>query len=411
MTEAQPAEWAQPGEWTTGWRIVAAAALANATGVSLLFYTFNLFVLPMAADLHLTRGQGGVIQSMIITAALGAPVIGYLADRLGFHWLFAACTLAMAATELAMWQWANSFAAMALGTALIGFIGGGSATVLLTRPVNAHFARHRGLALGLIGTGISLTTVFVPPWLQAFIADEGWRSGFLVLALIAVVLGLPAVLALMPRNAQSRGVPATASPAAPAAPANRDYLRSRDFWLLVAANVCIALATAATISQLSPMLQERGLSAAAAALGISSFAAGQFIGKLGGGWLLDRFDPRVVAALLNALPTLGFVLLLSQHGNFGMLMLAAGLIGMVQGADIGVFSYFVAHLFGAQRYGTIFGALHGIGWIGTAAGVIGAGLSYDRFGGYWAVQLAAIGLLLAAAALIPLVRLRPLEPR
>jgi predicted MFS family arabinose efflux permease len=391
---------AKSGEWTDGWRIVAAAALANATGISLLFYTFNLFVLPMAADLHLTRGQGGIIQSMIITAALGAPLIGRLADRLGFHRLFLACTLAMVATEIALWRWADSFTALALGTALIGFIGGGSASVLLTRPVNAHFTRNRGLALGLVGTGISLTTVFVPPWLQTVIAAQGWRSGFLVLAGFALVLGLPAVLALMPRNASTRGLAA-------AGPSNRDYLHNRDFWVLVAANVCASIATAAAISQLSPMLQERGLSPASAALGISSFAAGQFIGKLGGGWLLDRFEPRLVAALLNALPTLGFVLLLTQHGSFLPLMLAVGLIGVLQGADIGIFAYFVAHRFDVARYGAIFGSLHGIGWIGTAAGVVGAGLSYDRYGGYWAAQIAAIGLLLLAALLIPLIRLKP----
>ena len=391
---------AKPGEWTDGWRIVAAAALANATGISLLFYTFNLFVLPMAADLHLTRGQGGIIQSMIITAALGAPVIGRLVDRIGFHRLFLACTLAMVATELALWRWADSFGALALGTAVIGFIGGGSASVLLTRPVNAHFTRNRGLALGLVGTGISLTTVFVPPWLQSVIAAQGWRTGYLVLAGISLILGLPAVLALMPRNASTRGAPADSK-------INRDYLRSRDFWLLVAANFCVGIATAAAISQLSPMLQERGLSPASAALGISSFAAGQFIGKLGGGWLLDRFDPRMVASLANALPTLGFVLLLTQHGTFAPLMLAVGLIGVLQGADIGIFAYFVAHRFDVARYGAIFGALHGIGWIGTAVGVVGAGLSYDRFEGYWAVQLAAIGLLLLAALLIPLIRLNP----
>ena len=390
---------AKPGEWTDGWRIVAAAALANATGISLLFYTFNLFVLPMAADLHLTRGEGGVIQFMIITAALGAPVIGRLADRMGFHHLFLICTLAMVATELALWRWADSFGALALGTAVIGFIGGGSASVLLTRPVNAHFTRNRGLALGLVGTGISLTTVFVPPWLQSVIGVQGWRSGYLVLAGISLVLGLPAVLALMPGNASTRVAPVAA------ALINRDHLRSRDFWLLVAANFCVGIATAAAISQLSPMLQERGLSPASAALGISSFAAGQFIGKLGGGWLLDRFDPRLVASLANALPTLGFVLLLTQHGTFAPLMLAVGLIGVLQGADIGIFAYFVAHRFDVARYGAIFGALHGIGWIGTAVGVVGAGLSYDRFGGYWAVQLAAIGLLLLAALLIPLIRL------
>ncbi len=395
---------AEPNEWATGWRIVAAGALANATGISLLFYTFNLFVLPMATGLHLTRAQAGLVQSAIIAAAAGAPVIGWLCDRVSFHRLFLACTLIMAATELALWYGANSFAALFFGTMVIGFIGGGSSTVLITRPINAHFRRYRGLALGLVGTGISLSTIVASPVMQHVIAAQGWRSGFLVLALTALVLGLPAALLLMPRNASTRGS------AHSAAPVNRDYLKAKDFWLLVAANFCASMATASAIGQLSPMLQERGLTAADAAWGISCFAAGQFIGKLGGGWLLDRFEPRLVAATLNALPTIGFVMLLTQHSVFLPLMLAAGLIGLLQGADIGVFSYIIAHRFEVSRYGAIFGAMHGLGWIGNAIAVVGAGWSFDHFHGYWAAQLTAIGLLLLTAVLISRVRLVRHDP-
>ncbi|MFM5893618.1 MAG: MFS transporter, partial [Novosphingobium sp.] len=172
-------------EWATGWRIVLAGALANATGISLLFYTFNLFVLPMAADLHLSRAQGGQIQSAIIAAAVGAPVIGWLCDRISFHRLFLACTLIMAATEIAMWYGAGSFAAMFVGTMIIGFIGGGSSTVLITRPINAHFRRYRGLALGLVGVGISVSTIVASPLMERVIALHGWRSGFLALAAVA----------------------------------------------------------------------------------------------------------------------------------------------------------------------------------------------------------------------------------
>jgi len=35
-------------EWHLGWRIVLACAVANGTGVSLLFYCFSLFLIPMS---------------------------------------------------------------------------------------------------------------------------------------------------------------------------------------------------------------------------------------------------------------------------------------------------------------------------------------------------------------------------
>jgi MFS family permease len=87
------------------------------------------------------------------------------------------------------------------------------------------------------------------------------------------------------------------------------------------------------------------------------------------------------------------------------LMLASALLGLLQGADVSIFGFFVAHRFDVSRYGTIFGAMHGMGWIGTAAGVIGFGASFDHFHGYWFAQSLSIAALLLAAMLIPLIRL------
>ena len=67
-------------EWQVGWRIVLACAVANGTGIALLFYCFSLFLIPMSTDLGLTRTDTGIVQSLIITAVLGAPVIGRLTD-------------------------------------------------------------------------------------------------------------------------------------------------------------------------------------------------------------------------------------------------------------------------------------------------------------------------------------------
>ena len=60
-------------EWRDGWRIVLGCALASGSGIVLLFFTFNLFVLPLAAELGVTRGEIGTVQALIVTSALGAP--------------------------------------------------------------------------------------------------------------------------------------------------------------------------------------------------------------------------------------------------------------------------------------------------------------------------------------------------
>lgn len=400
-----PAAAASQSEWTIGWRIVLACAVANGTGISLLFYCFSMFLIPMSAELGLSRADTGWVQSLIITAVLGAPLIGRLTDRLGFRPVFTACTLILGAVGLAQGLWVSGLVSLALTVALSGFLGSGSSSITLTQPINAHFRHYRGRALGLVGIGVSLTTILVPPPLQALIAEHGWRSGFIALAGLGVLIGLPAVLLLMPRLPARPRV--TRGPAGLAG--DWSFLKERDFWLLSLANMAAAIATNGAISQLAPMIVEHGLSPATAALGLSSFAAGQFIGKLGGGWLLDRFEPRRVAVLMTLIPGCGFLLLWQAHAGLAAgVLIASGMIGALSGADIDIYAYFTARRFGLARYGTVFGALHGLGWLGTASGIVLFSAIAHATGSYGPAQLLSCGLLVVAALFLLPVRLPPL---
>lgn len=390
-------------EWRLGWRIVAAMATANATGIALMFYTFSMFLIPITTDLKLSRGEAGLVQALIITAAVGAPLIGWMVDRLGFRPVFIGATLGLTLIELALSQWVNSLATLAAAIALAGFIGGGASSVLLTRAVSAHFRRHRGTALGLVAAGVSLSTIFVPPILEQVIATSGWRTGFFSLALIAGMVGMPLVLLLMPRDTTlARTGPIASGIGAPHDP----FLKERDFWLLVGANMLVSVGISGAISQLSPMVQDERLSPQIAAWGLSLFALGQLGGKLLGGLALDRFDPRRVAVIMTLLPSTGFLLFLADTGMSWPVLLGCGMIGVLQGAEIDIFAYFVARRFDVARFGTIFGALHGFGWIGTAVGITLFGFTFDYFGSYAPIQIGATVLLALSTLLVAQIRLK-----
>lgn len=399
-----PAPAPADSEWRVGWRIVASMALANGTGISLLFFTFSMFLLPIAAELNLSRGEIGLVQALIITAAIGAPVLGRITDKLGFRPVFIFATLALGAIELGQSRLVDDLPSLALSVALAGLIGGGATAVLLTRPVNAHFRRYRGIALGLVAAGSSVATMIVPPFLHHVIETEGWRQGFVLLATIACVVGMPLVLLLLPRGVATvpRGPLASGIGAEP----SRPFLKERDFWLLVGANILAALSISGTISQLSPMVQDERLSAQTAAFGLSLFAFGQLGGKLFGGFALDRFDPRRVAVLMTLLPATGFLLFLLDTGTAWPVLLACVLIGVLQGAEVDIFAYFVARRFDLAQYGTVFGALHGFGWLGTAAGITLFGFTFDLFGSYEPIQLGAVLLLAFSTLLFLPIRLR-----
>lgn len=394
---------APDSEWRVGWRIVASMAIANGTGISLLFFTFSMFLIPIAQELNLSRGEIGLVQALIITAAIGAPLLGRITDKLGFRPVFIFATLALGAIEVGQSRLVDDLPSLALSVALAGLIGGGATAVLLTRPISAHFRRHRGIALGLVAAGSSIATIIVPPVLYQVIATDGWRQGFVMLAAIACLVGMPIVLAMLPRGvATGRSGPMPSGIGA----APKPFLKERDFWLLVGANMLAALSISGTISQLSPMVQDEQLSAQTAAFGLSLFAAGQLGGKLFGGFALDKFDPRRVAVLMTLLPATGFLLFLADTGTAWPILLACVLIGVLQGAEVDIFAYFVARRFDLAQYGTVFGALHGFGWLGTAAGITLFGFTFDLFGTYEPIQIGAMALLALSTLLFLPIRLR-----
>lgn len=393
-----------PDEFRDGWRVILGGALAAGTGVGIVFLNFSMFILPLSRELNVSRGDLGSVQALIVTAALGAPILGRAADLFGPKTVFIASTLIVASIYCLMAGYASSLWQVALAIACIGFFGVGSTAVVLSRPINVHFVEHRGKALGLMAVGIATITMTSPALVQWLLETWGWRAGFLGYAIVSVVIGIPAVLLLLPKG-PAKDVRTTVNGKRKWNAVDRSFWAERDFWLLTFSLISMSLATAGTISQLTPMIIDEGIDARTAALAITFFAVGQFIGRLAGGWLLDIYQPHRVAFFLTLIPAVGFILLIGTHGLVPVALLAAVVIGLQQGAELDIFAYFVGNRFGTARFGGIYGALTGLGWIGNVGGMIGMGQIYDRYGSYLPAQIMAIVALIISAILVFAVRL------
>ena len=404
-----PAALAEESEWKIGWRIVLGCALGAGAGIVLLFFTFNMFVLPMAQELGVTRGEIGSIQALIVTGALGAVVIGQAVDRIGFKPIYIGSALIVIIGQVLAVLFATTIAHMALNIAVLGFFGVGTTAVVTTRPVNAHFRKYRGRALGLVATGVSIFAIIAPQILAPIIEDYGWRGGFLALSAFMGLVGIPAVALIVPDSASR----AHTGLAGSGGRSDWSFLKTRDFQLMAAGIIAMGMATAGFVGQLSPVVQEEGFDARIGALAVSVFAAGQFVGRLGGGWLLDHFRPQTVALIFTVIPGSGFLLFLLTDQLLWAAILAAAMIGLQQGVELDLFAYFVARRFPIAQYGTIYGALNGFSWIGNAAGIVGIGLLHDLLGSYDLAQGIGMAALTLGAVLIWAVRLPPLmaEPQ
>jgi MFS family permease len=393
-------------EWRRGWRVVLGTGIASATSASLLYYVFSLFIIPIQTEFGASRGEMATVGSLVALGAIAAPLCGLVIDRFGARPVMAVAMGVTAALHLVMATLVDDKVAFAIAAGAFGVFGVGTGPVAYTRLINAWFDRQRGLALGVASMGLSIAAVIAPPGLAMLIEAEGWRTGYYALAGLALFAGLPAILMLLtdaPKSDAGQTVRRSGGQAGPA-------LRSRDFWLLAFALAFMAIPGSGFLSQMSPLVQEEGVGAAAAAIAVSAYAAGQIVGRLIAGAMLDRYSAQWVAFLFTAVPAIGFAALAATHGTLAFALFAAAMIGVQQGAETDLFAYFVSRRFGLANYGAIYGALIGLGWIGTAGGVIGFGWSHDATGSYQAAQIVGVALFMVAAVLIAAVKVGRHDP-
>lgn len=390
-------------EWKRGWPVVVGAMACSGFGIPLFYYVVSLFLEGMRAEFGVSPGEMSNAQALIVVGALIAPVMGGWLDRFGFRRIFGLSALMLSAIFLCLGTIIDSFLGFAAMALLIGAIGVGCGPLAYTRPIAAWFWHSRGMALGLAAIGVAVTTTFIAPLLARLIAAEGWRAGFLALAVLTLVLCIPATLILM-KEAPPEG------PAGPqmseVAVADRTHFRDRDFWLMIFAMLAMAIPGSGMISQIAPIVKGEGIDAASAAYGITAFAFGQVAGRIIAGWFLDHANPRIVGFLFTAVPAVGFVALAMFDLTVWGAVFAIAMVGVQQGAEIDLFAWFTARRYGFARYSGVYGWIIAASWIGNAAGILTFGWLRDFNGDYVIAEWVGALLLFAGGILIAAVRVK-----
>ena len=126
-----------------------------------------------------------------IGGGLGGILMGYLLDRVGAVVLplIAACAIATGAvlTTFVDEQWQL----FAIYFVLFGFLGQGSLYAPLMANISRWYDRRRGMVVGIVASGQSLSGIVWPPIFGVAITEVGWRNGFLGFGVIAACIMLP----------------------------------------------------------------------------------------------------------------------------------------------------------------------------------------------------------------------------
>ena len=390
-------------EWSRHWPVV----LASAGGVALStthIYSIGVFMAPLEAEFGWSRAQissGLMLGSMV--AVLSSPFVGLLIDRVGPRRI-ALCGGALYCVMVAMlslagpsiWSWYAIWFGLALGVS-------GITPTIWTSAVSGLFERGRGLALSvtLCGTGVGSS---VTPLISGYLnAAYGWRVAYVGLAAFWAVLVLPLLFLLFTSVKDRRRMAVASADKSEAAiltglSARAGY-RSARFYKLAIAACAIALVAVSFAVNLVPILASTGLSRDRAIEIASILGVTSVIGRLSGGYLLDRINGNLVAACSVLLPIGSSVLLLTMPGVTWASMVAAAVLGLSLGAELDAVAYLATRHLGMRNFGVLFGTISGLLSLCTGLGPLVVSYTFDLTRSYQAALWAYIPLCGLAAAL------------
>lgn len=411
------------GEMRANWRPLLAASLGSGTSLPLLAYTNSAFAPHLVREFGWSRSQFALVGLTMLTTVLLLPFIGRFTDRLGVRRVALLGTVLIPLCFLGYATQNGHFAWYLVAATATLAVGSLTSPLVYTRLVAENFTRSTGLALTVINCVPALLAMVLVPALNWWIEAVGWRSGYVLLGLLALVAGLVAV-ALIPKDtgAGQEAEPGTNVPDYPATPelhpqtprtARADYatiLSSRVFWIVFLGMFLCLLQTPLHASQMNLMLVDNQITAQTAANIVTVYAAGTVIGRIACGLALDRYATPLVTSASMVLPALGFFLLGTDWNTVPVIAGAMFLVGLAVGAESDLISFLVARYFSLRIYNTTLGLVYCVSFLASALGALAISRTlalYDSFSPYlYAVSGAiAVGALLFLA--LPWSRERP----
>src|SRR5215475_587542 len=359
-----------------GWYMVAASVVTNTIFSAAYFQGLGVLIIPiertfgwdrwvLSAALSLRQLESGIV----------SPAVGFLLDR-------------FSARKLIFWSALISgagFIGLGFTAGIVTFflffvvisLGASGVSHAVTWPViiSRWFRRNRGLAMGLAVTGPIFGSPIVI--LNAQIEEaHGWRVVLIGYGIL--ILGGVTLLSMLVRDRpEPYGLRPDGDPPEDGASTERStgsssgrpdtgltlraVLHTKEFWLFTSYLAGTFTVNSAFQVHMIPYFQQDiGLTAAWAAVVVSMVFIISGIGRIGGGYLLDKIDYRFVLAVVAAL--MGLALLYLQMVDVRTVLGTspfALMFGVSFGCLVPMRGAVGSLMFGTRAIGRVVGLLQG----------------------------------------------------
>ncbi len=381
-----------------GWKIVFAIFVQLTFNSGLSFYNHAIYLNALADNSAFDVQTASFAVSIFFLSAglTGLGVARWVRDHDPRYSITAGSVLAgLALAALPyiekLWHLYAVYTVFGMGFSASGLI---PATTLVTR----WFQRRRAMALSIASTGLSLGGVVLTPFSVLLVDSIGFANAAPVLGIL-FVLGVvpvsylllrpdPSVLGLsvdgitpQQRSDESEDAAQNEHSAEPGIKFS-DALSNRFFWCVSSAYVFLMMAQVGGIAHQYGLAREQ-LSEAETAIAVAILPVASIIGRLIGGWLIDRMSIRVFAISMMILQAVSLSVL---AGGFSTVTLCVGLFlfGSSVGNLLMLQPLLIAEAFGVVDYARIFSVSNLMTSFGTSIGPALLGAAYSASGSVYA---------------------------
>ena len=297
-----------------GWVIVATMFAINFSTMATGTLNYGLFVLPMQQELGLSRATFGWMQTTRrLSAGVLSFAVGWLIDRYGPRVYIPVAALMIGGCLILVGMSSHAWQFILLFS-LVGISGLAAPNGLVTSvPVAKWFVRRRGRALAFSTAGLGISGIVFLPVTQWLIDGYGWRSTWQILAVMFMVISIPASAIFLRRQPEDMGLrvdgdpPDGAAEEEPGAQSRRPMdeepvwtvrqaFRTATMWKLMAVYALSGVAQGGASFHRIPYFVEKAYDPLLVSWSFAADAGGAAALALVAGWLADRVPIRFLAA-------------------------------------------------------------------------------------------------------------------
>jgi MFS family permease len=330
------------------------------------------------ADLGISRGDLKAREAIFFLASGSSSfLVGLVSRRVAPNFIIFG-GLVLLALMLWLYSQAGSIGQIYGIYPFLGLCFASVHVVIVVLLIQRNFATRRAFAISVALSGTSLGAAIFPTLVVHLLKTETWRETLSQLALLPL-LALPFLLLLLPRNGYVGTGTIAAGGAAPVADGTIRRTGLRLACLMIATFGTFYAATS-FLMNLFLYLQDVGMNAQSAALGMSAVFVIGLLGKSIVGLCAERWGSQTVWLVQQIILLCGAVLLTT--GVVAILLPGLVLLGLGWAGCYVMTQVVLSEYFAGPKVGPLIGAFFLFEGMSSALGTWAAAKLFDVFGSY-----------------------------